>query len=142
MGKDAIRYLDIPARAVALASHGDDAQGRVPAHDAQSRRAGQWPARAVCRRRGAGGTVERRMGRHRRGPTEKLGDAIRAAVSVTDTSAPSSCARRAGRQRIIWTNEQRSRDDWPRAWRWIEPVFGDVDPKTVTPELLLDLRTS
>ncbi len=41
---------------------------------------------------------------------------------------------------IIWTNEQRSRDDWPRAWRWIEPLFGDCDPMTVTPEQLLGLR--
>src|SRR5437899_12352681 len=26
---------------------------------------------------------------------------------------------------IVWTKEQESRDDWPRAWKWIEPVFGD-----------------
>jgi hypothetical protein len=38
----------------------------------------------------------------------------------------------------VWTKEQHSRDDWPRAWRWIEPLFGDVDPKTVQPELLID----
>lgn len=35
---------------------------------------------------------------------------------------------------IVLTAEQRSRDDWPRAWKWIEPVFADCDPKTITPE--------
>src|SRR5262245_6532311 len=38
---------------------------------------------------------------------------------------------------IVWTREQESRDDWPRAWRWIEPLLGDCDPKTVTPEQLI-----
>jgi len=42
---------------------------------------------------------------------------------------------------ITWTKEQHSRDDWPRAWEHIEPLLGDCDPKTVTPEVLLDLRT-
>jgi hypothetical protein len=42
---------------------------------------------------------------------------------------------------VVWTKEQAKRDDWPRAWRWIEPVFGDCDPKTVDPERLLELRT-
>jgi hypothetical protein len=35
---------------------------------------------------------------------------------------------------ITWTKEQESRDDWPRAWKWIEPKFGDCDPKTIQPE--------
>jgi hypothetical protein len=38
---------------------------------------------------------------------------------------------------ILWTKEQYSRDDWPRAWRWIEPLFGDSDSTTVTPEQLI-----
>ncbi len=38
---------------------------------------------------------------------------------------------------VAWSGEQRSRDDWPRAWKWIEPLFGDCDPKTVTPEQLI-----
>jgi hypothetical protein len=42
---------------------------------------------------------------------------------------------------VVWTKEQIKRDDWPRAWRWIDPVLGDCDPKTVEPELLQDLRT-
>jgi hypothetical protein len=43
---------------------------------------------------------------------------------------------------IVWTKEQAKRDDWPRAWKWPEPVFGDRDPKTVTPEALLALRST
>jgi hypothetical protein len=42
---------------------------------------------------------------------------------------------------IVWTKEQAKRDDWPRAWRWIDPVFGDCAPGTVDPERLLALRT-
>lgn len=38
---------------------------------------------------------------------------------------------------VVWTNEQESRDDWPRAWKWIEPQFGDCDPKTIIPEHFL-----
>lgn len=38
---------------------------------------------------------------------------------------------------IVWTSEQHSRDDWPRAWKWIEPLFADCDPRTVTPEQLI-----
>ena len=41
---------------------------------------------------------------------------------------------------IVWTNEQRSRDDWARAWRWLSPVFGDFDPVLVVAEDLLALR--
>jgi hypothetical protein len=41
---------------------------------------------------------------------------------------------------IIWTKAQVKRDDWPRAWKWLGPVFGDCDPKTVTPDALLALR--
>ena len=43
---------------------------------------------------------------------------------------------------ITWTAEQHSRDDWPRAWKWLGPVFVDIDPRTVTPEMLLALRTT
>lgn len=38
---------------------------------------------------------------------------------------------------VVWTREQNSRDDWPRAWKWIEPLFGDCDPKSITPEQLI-----
>lgn len=39
------------------------------------------------------------------------------------------------------TSEQNSRDDWPRAWKWLETACGDLDPRTITPEDLLALRT-
>lgn len=38
---------------------------------------------------------------------------------------------------VIWTKEQESRDDWPRAWKWLEPEFGDCDPNTIIPEHFL-----
>ena len=41
---------------------------------------------------------------------------------------------------LDWTAEQHSRDDWPRAWRWIEPLFGDCDPQSISAEQVLDLR--
>jgi hypothetical protein len=42
---------------------------------------------------------------------------------------------------ILRTKEQEKRDDWTRAWKWLGPVFGDRDPKTVTPEALFALRS-
>src|SRR5579871_5433351 len=42
---------------------------------------------------------------------------------------------------VSLTKDQEKRDDWPRAWKWLEPVFGDQNPKVVTPEQLLALRT-
>jgi hypothetical protein len=80
--------------------------------------------------------------RHRRGiglqpaapkpkyPPGSLGDAFLRAMALRESKR-----RNDG---IMWTKEQHSRDDWPRAWKWIEPLFGDVDPKTVTPEQLFD----
>jgi hypothetical protein len=41
---------------------------------------------------------------------------------------------------ITWTRQQKARDDWPRAWRWIGPAFGDYDPLAVVAEDLLGLR--
>jgi hypothetical protein len=41
---------------------------------------------------------------------------------------------------ITWTRQQKARDDWPRAWRWIGPTFGDYDPLAVVAEDLLALR--
>jgi hypothetical protein len=40
---------------------------------------------------------------------------------------------------IIWTKEQEGRDNWPRAWKWLEPKFGDCDPRTIEPEHFLRL---
>jgi hypothetical protein len=41
---------------------------------------------------------------------------------------------------ITWSRQQKARDDWPRAWRWIGPAFGDYDPLAVVSEDLLELR--
>ena len=41
---------------------------------------------------------------------------------------------------VVWTRQQKARDDWPRAWRWIGPAFGDYDPRAVVSEDLLALR--
>lgn len=40
---------------------------------------------------------------------------------------------------IVWTKRQEKRDNWPRAWRWLEPKFGDCDPNTIEPEHFLRL---
>jgi hypothetical protein len=63
-------------------------------------------------------------------PPGSLGDAYLRAMALREAER-----RKNG---IVWTREQHSRDDWPRAWKWIEPLFGDVDPKTVQPEQLID----
>jgi hypothetical protein len=41
------------------------------------------------------------------------------------------------------SNEQASRDDWPRAWKWLDPLFGDVNPRTIRPEhfISIDAKT-
>lgn len=41
---------------------------------------------------------------------------------------------------VVWTKEQSSRDDWPRAWKWISPEFGDCDPRTIIPEHFLRIE--
>jgi len=41
---------------------------------------------------------------------------------------------------IVWTGEQTSRDDWPRAWKHLEPLFADCDPNTITPEIMRQVR--
>jgi hypothetical protein len=35
---------------------------------------------------------------------------------------------------VAWSNEQENRDGWLRAWKWLEPEFGDCDPKTIIAE--------
>lgn len=78
--------------------------------------------------------------RHRRGlpakavashryPPGSIGDAYHRAMQLR-------AAERIAKN-ITWTSEQHSRDEWPRAWKWIDPLFGDCDPKFVTPEQLI-----
>jgi hypothetical protein len=78
--------------------------------------------------------------RHRRGlpplaprsryPARSIGEGYERAMKLRE-------AERKARG-VEWTSEQHSRDDWPRAWKWIESLFGDIDPKTVQPEQLID----
>src|SRR5690348_12057749 len=49
--------------------------------------------------------------------------------------------RSAEAKSAFWSNEQNRRDDWPRAWKWLGPVFGRTAPQTVRAEHLLSLRT-
>jgi hypothetical protein len=78
--------------------------------------------------------------RHRRGlpplaprpkyPHGSLGDGYERAMRLREQE------RKA--KGIVWTREQYSRDDWPRAWKWIEPLLGgDSDPRRITPEMLI-----
>jgi hypothetical protein len=65
-------------------------------------------------------------------PAGSVGDGYQRAVALREAE------RRA--KGIVRSKEQIKRDDWPRAWKWLGPVFGDRDPKMVTPESLLTLR--
>ena len=64
-------------------------------------------------------------------PPGSIGEAYERAIALRAKD-------RESKQLPPLTKEQESRDDWRRAWRWIEPLFGDVDPKTVQPEHLID----
>jgi hypothetical protein len=68
-------------------------------------------------------------------PGGSVGDAYQRAVRLREAE------RKA--KGIRWTADQEKRDDWPRAWKWLEPLFGDVDPNTVQPEhfLAIDSKT-
>lgn len=66
-------------------------------------------------------------------PPGSVGDGYRRAIALREAE------RKA--KGTTWTKDQEKRDDWLRAWRWIEPVFGDCKPDTVQPEELLALRT-
>lgn len=63
------------------------------------------------------------------------------AGSVGDGYQRAMAMRKAERLKkgIVWTKEQESRDDWPRAWKWIGPEFGDCAPDTIIPEHFLRL---
>ncbi|CAL8972704.1 hypothetical protein RHODGE_RHODGE_00475 [Rhodoplanes serenus] len=44
---------------------------------------------------------------------------------------------------IAWDRAHEARDDWPRAWKWLDPAFGDVNPARIEPEdfLFIDPAT-
>jgi hypothetical protein len=62
-------------------------------------------------------------------PEGTIGEAYRRIMNLRKAARESKGA--------VWTAEQSSRDDWPRAWRWIGPVFGDLKPCQVEPEMLI-----
>ena len=66
-------------------------------------------------------------------PPGSLGTAYKRALALREAE------RKA--KGIVWTRQQKARDDWPRAWRWIGPAFGDYDPIAIVSEDLLALRT-
>jgi hypothetical protein len=66
-------------------------------------------------------------------PTGSVGEGYQRAIKLR-------AAERAAKG-IVRTKEQAKRDDWPRAWKWLGPIFGDCDPKAVAPEALLALRS-
>jgi hypothetical protein len=72
-------------------------------------------------------------------PPRKLDRPIFAVGSVGDAYQRAIALREGERRQkgIFWNAEQRGRDDWPRAWKWIGPKFGDCDPKTIEPEHFL-----
>ena len=65
-------------------------------------------------------------------PPGSLGQAYSRAMALREAERKSKS--------IAWTRQQRARDDWPRAWRWIGPAFGDYNPLAVVSEDLLALR--
>jgi hypothetical protein len=62
-------------------------------------------------------------------PPGSVGDGYQRAMALREASRLT--------KGIVWTAEQKSRDDWPRAWKWLGPEFGDCDPKTIEPEHFL-----
>lgn len=68
-------------------------------------------------------------------PPGSVGDGYQRAMKMRE-------AERAARGKKQ-SNEQASRDDWPRAWKWLEPLFGDVNPRTIRPEhfISIDVKT-
>jgi hypothetical protein len=62
-------------------------------------------------------------------PPGSVGDGYQRALALRKAERISN--------RVVWTTEQESRDDWPRAWKWLEPEFADCDPKTIVPEHFL-----
>lgn len=43
------------------------------------------------------------------------------------------------KQGLKQSKDQQTRDDWPRAWQWIGPLWGDTDPKTIQAESFLSI---
>ncbi|TAI67638.1 hypothetical protein CWO89_02135 [Bradyrhizobium sp. Leo170] len=144
MGKDKIRYFLYlegrwrwrPTKAMRKAGFrmvpmgkggpGRDAEGNPAASKDDLRRAVELNAEWDAHRRGGG-------------PARKIDRPSWAEGSVGDGYVRAMALRKADRTKkgIVWTYEQESRDDWPRAWKWLGPEFGDCDPNTIEPEHFL-----
>jgi hypothetical protein len=150
MGHDRIRYFLVlegrwrwrPSKTMRAAGFTIVAMGKGgPALDADGN-----PAASVADKRRAIELNQEwdsvRLG-HR--PRQRLDRPIFAKGSVGDGYLRAMAMRKAERAQkgITWTKEQESRDDWPRAWKWLGPPFGDCDPRTIQPEhfLHIDPRT-
>jgi hypothetical protein len=66
-----------------------------------------------------------------RWPIGSVGDGYQRALKMRDAEL--------AKNGVVLTREQKSRDDWPRAWKHLR-VFGDCDPKTITPEMFLSIH--
>lgn len=130
MGRDKIRYLRFiygrwrwlptaPMRAAGFAamSWRDETQAKSKALELNA----DWDRRRT-------GLPEAQVAA-RRYPAGSIGEAYLRVMSLR--------AKERELKGIVWTSEQHSRDDWPRAWKWIDPLLGDCDPRTVTPEHLM-----
>jgi hypothetical protein len=80
--------------------------------------------------------------KHRFGEHKQLGIMVYPVGSLGHAYSRAIALREAERKAkgITWSRQQKARDDWPRAWRWIGPAFGDYDPLAVVSEDLLALR--
>lgn len=64
-------------------------------------------------------------------PPGSVGEGYLRALKLRD-------AERAAAKKVM-TKEQESRDDWPRAWKWLEPAFGHARPDAIKPEHFLSI---
>jgi hypothetical protein len=64
-------------------------------------------------------------------PPGSVGDGYQRAMKMRE-------AERAARGKKQ-SNEQASRDDWMRAWKWLDPLFGDANPRTIRPEHFISI---
>jgi hypothetical protein len=111
-------------------SHGVmDGDRRAPSHEDTARALELNNAWDRVRK----GLPEAAVARHTY-PPGSVGDGYRRAMAMRQEERTA--------KNIVWTKEHHSRDDWPRAWKHIGPIFADCDPQSITPELLLRLRTS
>jgi hypothetical protein len=64
-------------------------------------------------------------------PTGSVGDGYQRAMKLR-------AAERAAKG-VTRDKEQEKRDDWPRAWKWLGPVFGSAAPAAIQPEHFLSV---